>query len=132
MLFDQQQCRLILFAVWVDAVGVDQLCAEFPQRTEEAPSFQANPVSIASVSSTSGTAAGNLHDFGFDVPSVASCERLSAPSQDHMHRAFFKCTSFPSRLTTSPKKTPAEYVRTMQTLPIKSIRPPVETHKSTQ
>jgi hypothetical protein len=92
----------------------------------------AGMISIASVSSTSGTAAGNLHDFGFDVPSVASCERLSAPSQDHMHRAFFKCTSFPSRLTTSPKKTPAEYVRTMQTLPIKSIRPPVETHKSTQ
>ena len=70
--------------------------------------------SITPSSSTSATGHGNLHCFGCDVPSVASCDNDAAPFQYQILRASVSTTSSPSRDFTIPAKTPAEFVLTMQ------------------
>jgi ABC-type sugar transport system ATPase subunit len=57
------------------------------------------------------------------VPLTASSERLAAPAQYQIRRAFVRITSFPFRDFSVPANTPALYVRTMQYLPV--MCPPV-------
>ena len=54
-----------------------------------------------------GTVTVNLQFSGALTPSTAICDNDAAPSQYQRRRAFFSCALFPSRLSTSAKKTPA-------------------------
>ena len=44
MLFDKQQCRLVLFAVHVDSVRVNELGSELVHSPKKTPSFQTESV----------------------------------------------------------------------------------------
>ena len=55
-------------------------------------------ISIASVMQISATGAGNLQDWGFLVPMLASSDMLAAPSQYQMRRQSVSVTSLPLAL----------------------------------
>ena len=70
-------------------------------------------ISIASVNSTRGISTGTLHCPGLLVPLTAICDSDAAPAQYHSRRAPVSTHSLPSRDSSVPANTPAEYVRTM-------------------
>ena len=72
---------------------------------------------MTSNSMTRGTATGNLHAVGFDVPDTAICESDAAPAQNQSLRASVSTTSCPTRDSMLPANTPADWVRAITYLP---------------
>lgn len=85
----------------------------------EASALEAtSKISTTSNNSTRGTATGNLHSLGLQVPSTANWDREAAPAQNQIRRASCSTTSRSLRLTNVPANTPAECVRTMTYFPV--------------
>jgi hypothetical protein len=56
----------------------------------------------------SDTRQGNLQAEGFEVPSIANCDKVAAPSQYHNRRTFVSVTSLPFLDSNVPANAPAE------------------------